>query len=189
MLKQEFLDALRNRLSGLPEAEINERLNFYSEMIDDRMEDGLSEEEAVAAVEISEQIVTDTQKTKPRRQLKGWEITLLVLGSPIWLSLGIAAIAVVLSVYVAWWSVIVSLWAVFGAMVAVSAGSVISGIGMITGDSSLAGIALIGAGIVCAGLSIFAFYGCKATTKGTVALTKKIALGIKKCLAGKEGAK
>ena len=189
MRKQEFLDALRSKLSGLPEAEIEERLNFYSEMIDDRMEDGLSEEEAVAAVEISEQIVADTRKTTPRRQLKGWEITLLVLGCPVWLSLGIAAIAVVLSVYVAWWSVIVSLWAVFAAMVGAGIGCVISGIGMMTGDGTLAGIALIGAGIVCAGLSIFAFYGCKAATKGTVALTKKIALGIKKRLAGKEGAK
>lgn len=189
MRKQEFLGNLRSRLSGLPETEMEERLNFYSEMIDDRMEDGLSEEEAVAAVEISEQIVADTRKTTLRRQLKGWEITLLVLGCPVWLSLGIAAIAVVLSVYAAFWAVILSLWAVFGAMVAVSAGSVISGIGMITGDSSLAGIALVGAGIVCAGLSIFAFYGCKAATKGTVVLTKKIALGIKKCLAGKEGAK
>ena len=50
MQKQAFLDALRSQLAGLPEAEINERLNFYSEMIDDRMEEGLTEEEAVDAM-------------------------------------------------------------------------------------------------------------------------------------------
>lgn len=47
MNKQEFLVKLRKGLSGLPKEDIEERLTFYSEMIDDRMEEGLSEEEAV----------------------------------------------------------------------------------------------------------------------------------------------
>ena len=38
-----FLDELRKGLSGLPEEDIQERLSFYSEMIDDGMEEGLSE--------------------------------------------------------------------------------------------------------------------------------------------------
>ena len=45
MRKQEFLAQLRKALSGLPQDEIEERLTFYGEMIDDRMEEGLSEEE------------------------------------------------------------------------------------------------------------------------------------------------
>ena len=48
MNKQEFLSRLRKQLKGLEDKE--ERITFYSEMIDDRMEEGLSEEEAVAAV-------------------------------------------------------------------------------------------------------------------------------------------
>ena len=61
-------------------------------MLDDQMEEGLSEEEAVAAVgpvdEIVRQIIADTplaklakERMRPRRQLKAWEIVLLVLGS------------------------------------------------------------------------------------------------------------
>ena len=50
MSKQEFLDQLRARLSGLPRQDVIERLNFYSEMIDDRMEEGLSEEDAKAMI-------------------------------------------------------------------------------------------------------------------------------------------
>ena len=45
MKKQTFLDMLKKRLSGLPKQEIAERLTFYNEMIDDRMEEGMSEEE------------------------------------------------------------------------------------------------------------------------------------------------
>ena len=43
MKKLEFILALRNRLSCLPQDEVDERLAFYSEMIDDSMEEGLSE--------------------------------------------------------------------------------------------------------------------------------------------------
>ena len=57
MTKIEFLLALSERLSGLPKEEKLERLNFYSEMIEDRIEEGLSEEEAVAAVGTIDELI------------------------------------------------------------------------------------------------------------------------------------
>ena len=42
--------ALRRRLSALPVAEREERIGFYGEMIDDQIEKGLSEEEAVDGI-------------------------------------------------------------------------------------------------------------------------------------------
>ena len=60
MTKKEFLAALRRKLRAVPQAELRERLGFYSEIIDDKMEEGLTEGEAVADVgnvdEIAEQI-------------------------------------------------------------------------------------------------------------------------------------
>ena len=50
MNKTEFVLELAQRLSHLPWSEIEERVNYYGEMIDDRMEEGLSEKEAVAAM-------------------------------------------------------------------------------------------------------------------------------------------
>ena len=47
MTKTEFLSSLRHRLAGLPEDYIEETLLYYSEIIDDYTEDGLTEEEAV----------------------------------------------------------------------------------------------------------------------------------------------
>ena len=49
MTKNEFLSSLRSKLQGLPPADIDERIGFYSEMIDDRMDEGKSEEEAISA--------------------------------------------------------------------------------------------------------------------------------------------
>lgn len=197
MRKQEFLAQLRKGLTGLPQDDIEERLTFYGEMIDDRIEEGLSEEAAVCQIgnidELISQIIADTplmkrvnEKMIPRKKLKVWEIVLLVLGSPIWLSLLIAAIAVILALYVSLWAVMISLWAVYGSLVGCAIGGVVAGIIFACSDNVLPGIAVIGAGIVCTGLSVFMFYGCKAATKGILVLTMKIAVWIKNCFIKKE---
>ncbi len=197
MTKLRFILSLKDRLSGLPQDDVEERLSFYSEMIEDRMEEGLSEEEAVMAVgsvdEIAEQIMSDIspskitkERIKPKRQLKAWELLLLVLGSPLWLSLGIAVFAVIISLYISLWSVIISLWAVFGSLAGCSLGILVTGIVFAFRGNALNGVAMFGAGILCAGLSIFMFYGCKAATKGVLVLTKKIAISIKKSFVKKE---
>ena len=197
MIKTEFLDQLKKGLLGLPEDDITRSIEFYSEMIDDRVEDGKTEQEAVADIgtvkEAVAQILSEIpmsklikEKAKKKRKFNAWEIVLLALGSPIWLSLIVAAFAVVISVYAVIWSVVASLWAVFAALIGGAVGGVGSGVVFICTDNLLPGIAMIGASLVCAGLSIFMFFGCKETTKGIVILTKKIALFIKKSFVKKE---
>ena len=43
MTKQEYLSAIRGKIRKMPAYYINKFMDYYSEMIDDRMEDGLSE--------------------------------------------------------------------------------------------------------------------------------------------------
>ena len=67
MKKYEFLDELCRALRFCPSAEEAQRtVNFYSEAIDDRMEDGMSEEEAVAAMGSVEDIVRELKTTWQR---------------------------------------------------------------------------------------------------------------------------
>lgn len=197
MNKSEFVLKIYDKLALTPCDEIDERLSFYLEIIDDRIEEGLSEEEAVSSVgtvdEIVAQIVADTpfikiakERIRQKRSMKAWEIVLLVLGSPIWISLLLSVVAVIFSLYITLWSVIVSLWAVFVSMVVSALGVIVAGIVMVFYSNVITGVAMISAGFVCAGLSIFIFYGCKAATKGTVILTKKITLWSKKCFIKKE---
>ena len=47
-------------------------------------------------------------------------------------------------------------------------------------------VPMFAAGLVCAGLAIFLFYGCKAVTKGCAWLTKMILLATKRCFIKKE---
>ena len=42
MTKQEYLSAIRGKIRKMPADDINKFMDYYSEMIDDRMEDGLS---------------------------------------------------------------------------------------------------------------------------------------------------
>lgn len=200
MTKMMFILSLSEKLSGLPKSEIEERLSFYSEMIEDRIEDGLKEEDAVNEIgsvdEIADQIISEIPLTKiakekisTGRKLRVWEIILLALGSPVWLSLLISAFSVIVSLYAAMWSVIVALWASFAAFVGGGVGGLVGGIAITAFINVPAGLALIAAGLVLAGLSIFMFFGCKYATKGILILTEKTVFLIKRLFLGREEAR
>ena len=197
MTKKEFIESLRAQLSGLPKDELDERLAFYSEMIDDRMEEGLAEEEAVGDIgsveDIAAQIIAETplvklvkDKIKPKRKLRAWEIVLIAVGLPVWLPLLLAAFVVILSLYVVIWSVMLSLWAVFATVALSGVGCIAFGVCLIVLGKLYLGLASIGAGMFCAGLSIFIFIGCIAATRGVAKLTKKAVVGVKNRFVKKE---
>ena len=194
MRKNEFLAALRARLSALPAAEREERIGFYSEMIDDRIEEGLSEEEAVDGVgsveDIADQILSEVPPTrvevKEKRKLGAGVIVLLALGSPIWLSLAVAALAVLIAFYAVLWSLVAVVWSVFAALVAAGFGGIIGGITVAIVSNAFAGLALIAAALFCAGLAIFLFFGCLSATVGSAILTKNTFIGIKNLIVRKE---
>ena len=197
MNKTKFILTLSERLNGLPLEEWEDCMNFYLEAIDDRMEEGLSEEEAVAALGPIDDIVTEilgsvpltrivAKKIKPRRRLSAWEIVLIAVGSPIWISLLAAAFAVIISVYASLWAVIISLWAAEVSFIASAFGGIVGGVALIAMGDTASGLFLLGCGIVLVGLSILFFYGCKFATKGIVLATKKLAIGIKKLFIRKE---
>ncbi len=197
MTQMRFLLELHERLSVLPEEEIEERLAFYSEMIADRMEEGLSEEEAVAAIgsvdEIVSQIIADTSlvklvkaKMKLKKKHSAGIIVLLILGFPLWFSLLFAVFSVALSLYITLWAVILSLWAVEISLWAVSLFGIAAGLFVLFGGNFGTALAVVGMAIFAAGLSVFMFYGCTAAVKGSALLTKKIVFAIKKSFVRRE---
>ncbi len=199
MDKQCFLLQLRRSLNGLPQSDIEDRITFYSEMIDDRMEEGLSEEEAVAGIgsveEIAAQIVADTplsslvkERVRQQRRMGAGEILLLVLGFPLWFPLLIAAFAVLLSVFITLWAVVISLWAACLALLLSGLAGAAGGIVFLCRGTVRTGLVLISAGFILTGLGIFLCCGCKAATKGLLLLMKKTALMIKSFFVRKENA-
>lgn len=197
MTKNEFLEKLRKKLNGVPKDEIEERLSFYSEMIDDRVEEGLSEGDAVAEIgnidNVASQILSDIplrkivkEKIKPKREVKAWEIVLIVLGAPLWIPLIIALLSVFFAQYVVLWSVLISIWAVAAGLVACVIGAFTGGIIFICMGNILTGLVLIGSSLICTGIALLFILLCKGATKAIIFLTKKIAVGVKNLFVKKE---
>ena len=197
MFREAFLGELRKGLAGLPEEELEGRLAFYEEMIDDRMEEGLTEEAAVAEVGPASRVIGQIlaeiplsrivrEKVKPRHALRVWEILLLVLGSPIWLSLLVAAAAVVLSLYAVLWAVVISLWAADLSLAASAVACVASGVLFLIKGRLVPACCALGAALVCAGLAILLFFLCLWLSKALVKGTGKFFMGLKARLMRKE---
>lgn len=200
MTKRDFLSELRDALYGLTQTEIEERLLFYSEMIDDRMEEGISEEDAVREIgdvrEIAEQIRAEAvpsrteggkeaKETKAekeaktrRRRLGAGEILLLVLGFPVWFPLLLAAAIVLLAVFIVLFAVVITLFAVDLALAAVLIGGVAGGTVLLILWNVPLGLTLFGAGLLCGGLAILLFFGSLAATKGILYLVKVTVRGV-----------
>ena len=196
MNKEAFLTELRVRLSSLPDNEAEERISFYREMIDERMADGQTEEDAVAGIgsidEIVEQITAEIPlavlvrgKASQRKGMKGWEIALLILGAPLWIPLLIAALAILLTVYIVLWAVIISLWAADLGLAAAAVASLVSVVPYLRAGN-LAGVGVaVGAALICAGLAVLMFHACVCLTRAVIQLMGKILLGVKTLFMGK----
>ena len=197
MTKTQFVLELSEKLSGLPKEDVKKSIEFYVEMIDDRMDEGMSEADAISAIgsvdAIAEEILGEIpivklvkEKVKPKRKMRVWEIVLLALGSPIWISLAAAAFAIIILVYVCLWAVEICIYA---ANITFFAGGVAGlGLAVVYFIQSNVGAALLvlGEGILCIGIGLLMLYVCRESTKGIIVLTKKICLGIKKMLVRKE---
>ncbi len=65
MNKEQYISKIREGIASLPETDIESSLQYYSEMIDDRIEDGMTEEEAVSEMVSVEEAVAQILRDKP----------------------------------------------------------------------------------------------------------------------------
>ena len=125
MTRDEFLGRLGELLACLPADQVRETQEFYAEAIADRMEDGMGEEEAVAAMgapgEVAEAVLDDLPavpraiaRTRRRSTTLLWVLT--IVGSPVWVPLLLAFAAVAVAVYVCIWILALCVWIVAAAL-------------------------------------------------------------------------
>lgn len=188
MNKSEFARDLRRALGKLPSYEVEQSINFYTEAIEDRIEDGMTEHEAVAALgsvdAIAAQIIAETPPipkaiAKANTGSRTLNIVLLAILSPIWVTLALAFACMVLAIYLAIWSVVVALWAVV-AMLLLCAPIGVFGLAWCAATGfPLSGIWVFGCGLAGAGLGLFSWFGVLAASKGLVNLTHSFARWVK----------
>lgn len=203
MNKTAFMDELCHLLKPLSKAERQQHIDYYNEMIDDRMEDGLSEEEAIAALgsaaDIAAQILGESPQKKTRKY-PVWAIILIALGSPLWITLLLAAAAVVVSIVISlaavYFSIFICLWVTLAALYITDlalllsfpvciAGSIYSLVQSLTAP----GLLFLGAGLICAGSAVLLFLLCNRLSRLLWRLNKWSALKIAGIFRRKDGRK
>lgn len=197
MTKEAYLERIRTRLQSLPPEDRERSLAFYAESIEDRMEDGMSEEEAVASMENPDEAARKIQmamplpalvkaRVKDRRKMGALEIILLVLGSPIWLSLLLAALVVALSFVLVVWALVLALGAVALALAVSSVAVLASAVYAVFKLGLQAGVLALSAALLLAGLAILTGIATYWAGRGAAALSKAMLRGLKSLLIRKE---
>ncbi len=195
MNKERFLSELERGLFGLDDSDIKSSLDYYTEMIDDRTESGMSEEDAVSELGSPAVAARDIMsnmsfkkivktKIKPSRSLRAWEIVLIALGSPIWVSFIAAAACVVLSVYVSLWAVFASVWVVDISLAAVGVVGMVEFVLLLI-SSPLSAFLYLGSSMFLLGVSVPLFFGCYKLTSLFVKFHAQITRFVKKMIIGR----
>ena len=189
MTREMFFDELRRKLKGLPKDDIETRIAFYDEMINDLMDEGLSENDAINKIgpvdKIVDEIASDTSLTKlvkerirPKRKMSAMEIVLLIVGFPLWFPLLLTAFILTLVGYLLIWVLVLVMY-----VIEISLGAVVlSGIvvfAMTLFEEALNYVA-IGFAIFACGAILLTFPLAKLVTKLTINLSRNIVLGIKR---------
>ena len=213
MNKPMFLNSLRRALNGLPDAEIEKNLAYYSEMIDDRMEEGMTEIEAVASLEpvsvlaerafdmyrmppvVAAQPGAGQQnasagKARPKKQrstgLTVLLIILAVMASPIWLPLAAATLGILVAVAA-------GLLAVAVAVIAAVIGMAVGGVVLLfycffhAGVLGLPLLFVLGGCLMCIGLGVLLFFPAIALVKLLWRWTKAFFRWIGSLFKGRKG--
>ena len=195
MNKKEYLDSIRSKLTGLPEKDINSAIEYYEEAIEDRIEDGLTEEQAIKAVgspeEIAEKILMDSSipklisaKAKPQRTLKGWEIALIIVTAPFWIILLAFLLIMFLWVLAVLFCMIIAIICVIFGFIVGSLGGAVATIAQLFNGGGASSLAMLGMCIMGLGIGILLIIPVKAAVTGLWELISKFIKWVKKKIIG-----
>ncbi|MCL2351994.1 MAG: DUF1700 domain-containing protein [Firmicutes bacterium] len=185
MTKKEFMGRLSAALDGLPDRQ--KALDFYAEMIDDHMDDGMSEEAAVGSMEpvetirnrtLSETPFTAIVRQQAQKPANVLGTALIVIGFPVWFPLLVAGASVIFSLFAVLLSLLASLFAVVLSLGLGGVAGVVSAIFAMPANPPYAVFAA-GAGLILIGLSILMFIPALNAGRGVAGLIKRMMFGIK----------
>lgn len=164
MNKGEFLSQLRLRLGTLSKQELDKTIQYYSEIIDDMLEEGLTEEQAVGSLEsvdeIARRIIEENagalqpeyaDKAPERKKTRTWLVVLLICLFPIWITL--------FCVYISVWAAVVSLLAAGAGMALSLPLAAIGAVFTFMETGWYSGVFEAGAALIISGLGILLFIG------------------------------
>lgn len=191
MTRNEFISSLSARLHSIPEAEKNKALDWYSELICDRMEE-MPEADAVSGIgsvdEIADEILSQyrqnttavhssggTEPQSRRSPNKGVNTALVIFAaavlSPIWLPLLIVVLSLALVAVVLVWCAVVTVGVMLVSAAAVGAVGLVYGFWALFVINPAYGLLVLGAALTAAGLTLALIPLIVVTVKGAAKFT------------------
>lgn len=159
MDKIDFIEILADELTyHMKPSEIHQLINYYEEMIDDLMEEGYSELEAVEKLGDPKQLareaagIQEIEIDVPRR-FSPLVVLLLIIGFPLWGSLLFAFLMLVLSVYIVIWCVPFTT-GVFGGSMAFAGIICVLAVPFSLANPFFYTVTVLGAGALCFGIGL-----------------------------------
>ena len=174
MTRNEFISSLSARLQGIPGIERQKALDWYSELICDRMEE-MPEADAVSGIgsvdEIADEILSQyrqnttavhssdgTEPQSRRSPDKGVNTALVIFAaavlSPIWLPLLIVGLSLALVAVVLVWCAVVTVGVMLVSAAAVGAVGLVYGFWAMFVINPAYGLLVLGAALTAAGLTL-----------------------------------
>lgn len=183
MTKNEFIREIKIKTKHLTKAERREIISYYNEMISERMEDGMTEAEAVAALGSVDELMSTYAPAKPAAErraprLRAWHVVFIVLGSPIWIVLLAALFVVLLAFYIVIWALVFACYAVFAALAISAFACVAAGFISLFAGGPAYFFAYLGAAGILGGLALMWLIPCNLLAKAMGKLSGKVGKGV-----------
>ncbi|NCA96871.1 MAG: DUF1700 domain-containing protein [Bacteroidia bacterium] len=196
MKKNEFISKLRQEIRNLPYDEVEKTIAYYEEIISDRMEDGSSEDDAVASLGTPEAIARDllanqSFSTIIRHKVEDYKkksnpdntvaiIVIMVLLFPVWFPIVMGVFSFIVSFFAVVGAVIVALWSISVAIGAAGIALIIASVFGFATALIPTGFFSFGTGIALIGLAILAIIASVYATKGIIKLLGLLIHSVKK---------
>lgn len=183
MTKDEFLNALTDRLGALGEAERAKCAAYYDEMLSDRIEEGMDEQAAVAGMEPIDEIARRIISSGvPNRQAAseesapgepgGWRLALLILSAPLWMPLLAAALLAAAMLLLALWMLWLGLAISTVSMLAAGAASALAALSFLVRQPA-SGLFMLGLGLTLTALGLLLYRPMTRSATGAARLTQR----------------
>lgn len=205
MTRNEFITSLSARLQGIPGTERQKALDWYSELICDRMEE-MPEADAVSGIgsvdEIADEILSQyrqnttavhssdgTEPQSRRSPDKGVNTALVIFAavlSPIWLPLLIVGLSLALVAVVLVWCAVVTVGVMLVSAAAVGVVGLFYGFWAMFVMNPAYGLLVLGTALISAGLTLALIPLIVVTVKGAAKFTVW-SVGKICCLAHRKG--
>ena len=201
MNKEQYISQLKGRMEAAGITNVDERIEFYDEMLSDRIDSGMEEEAAVSSMEDIEDIIENARLEKPvtalvaEKVIKSHEeakkkgngalwIVLAIIGFPIWLPIACVLFSLLLVIYIVLWSMVFTIFMILFAFAIAAVACFASFIAMFFGIVPFPmGLSAFGAALFFGGITVLLFKPCVTLAKSIATMIPAIFKKIKKNVA------